>query len=520
MLHAIIADDEPKVCTLIQQLGQWERLGIEIVAVCYEGDEALAKIKELNPDIVITDIRMPVYDGLELMRLTRDFGSDAAFVIISGYRQFEYAQNAIQYGVVSYLLKPIDAEQLNAALKKICDERNMRQREQAYHTKIQNALRDRGVHEFFDLLLSGRFVPEALLHYREEYGLILGEGYCRALVINTNKPELHQPDSGFGKHVIECVSRIFPFCTEILSSVRPEGIMIILITEAQRQQEIEKGISELYSHVWALRDFFGEFDLVMGLGKLEDAPEKLNVTMQSALENEQGKFLYGWNRILERRDDLQTYYDTVSPPFSSDRTKALSAALDLCNIEEIEKWFQQWLEDLDAQSRPMLSLLLAQRNWLMKKLEDFDREKAEVLSTQVDRVRTSRDLIKILAQAYVDIAEQEIQRRDQEESRPIRLAKDYIRNHYAKALTLQEVAAQVGFSETYFSTLFKKLTNQNFTDFLVEVRIEAAKTKLRESNATISEIAEAVGYADGKYFRKIFKKIAGIKPNDYRKLYG
>lgn len=95
MYKAIIADDENKTCQLIQMLGKWEQFGIEIVAVCTDGEEAFQAIRKHTPDIVITDIRMPIYDGLQLIEKTKDSGLDTAFIIISGYRHFEYAQNAL-----------------------------------------------------------------------------------------------------------------------------------------------------------------------------------------------------------------------------------------------------------------------------------------------------------------------------------------------------------------------------------------------------------------------------------------
>ena len=116
MYQAVIVDDERKICNLILELGDWERLGIRVAAVCQDGEEALEQIRRLRPDIVLTDIRMPVYDGLELIRRSEEMGISAAFVIISGYKYFEYAYSALKYGVIDYLLKPIEKEQLNGVL--------------------------------------------------------------------------------------------------------------------------------------------------------------------------------------------------------------------------------------------------------------------------------------------------------------------------------------------------------------------------------------------------------------------
>ena len=107
MCRVIIADDEPKVLLLIKNLIQWEELGLELVATANDGISALEMIEELHPDIVITDIRMPGYDGIELIEKAKALDPRIDFIIISGYRHFNYAQKAIRFGVEDYLLKPL-----------------------------------------------------------------------------------------------------------------------------------------------------------------------------------------------------------------------------------------------------------------------------------------------------------------------------------------------------------------------------------------------------------------------------
>ena len=126
MYTAIIVDDEVKICQLIRCLGNWEEFGIRIVDVCQDGESAYDAIVKKRPDIVLTDIRMPVYDGLEILKKAREQGLDSSFIIISGYREFEYAKLAIQYGVVDFLVKPVNGEDLNLALKRSVEEINER----------------------------------------------------------------------------------------------------------------------------------------------------------------------------------------------------------------------------------------------------------------------------------------------------------------------------------------------------------------------------------------------------------
>ena len=115
----IIADDEPKIISLIKTLGHWNQYGIEVIDECSDSYTALDSILEHNPDIVISDIKMPGLDGIELIEEARKRGSKALFILISGYRQFEYARSAIALNVCDYLLKPVSEEQLNITLDKV-----------------------------------------------------------------------------------------------------------------------------------------------------------------------------------------------------------------------------------------------------------------------------------------------------------------------------------------------------------------------------------------------------------------
>lgn len=119
MIKVLIADDELRICELIFRLIDWESLGMSVIAVAHDGRETIKIIKNEMPDIVITDIRMPGYNGVDVIRIGKEYNSDIQFIIISGYSQFDYAQNAIHYGVSDYLLKPVKAEELTKALLRI-----------------------------------------------------------------------------------------------------------------------------------------------------------------------------------------------------------------------------------------------------------------------------------------------------------------------------------------------------------------------------------------------------------------
>ena len=136
MVKLVVADDEERVCRLIVALGNWEELGIKVVGTAANGIQALELIRKEKTDILITDIRMPGLNGLELIEKVREISPDIKIMIISGYANFEYAQNALKQGVSDYLLKPINKDALNESLTKmVTSDRNCRE-EQIWHFRI------------------------------------------------------------------------------------------------------------------------------------------------------------------------------------------------------------------------------------------------------------------------------------------------------------------------------------------------------------------------------------------------
>jgi len=145
MLRVLIADDEERICQLILALGEWQRLGLEVVGTAQNGPDALQLLRTLTPDILITDIRMPGFDGLKVLEEARRELPGLEVIVISGYAQFDYAQTAIRFGVGEYLLKPINRNALNHSLEKMVAQLNQRmQRETDIESMLETQQDDRG----------------------------------------------------------------------------------------------------------------------------------------------------------------------------------------------------------------------------------------------------------------------------------------------------------------------------------------------------------------------------------------
>lgn len=522
MYRAIIIDDEPKICNLIQMVGNWNALSIEVTATFCDSEDALAFILSQRPDIIITDIKMPVYDGLELIRMTREAGIDSAFIIISGYRHFEYAHQAMQFGIVDYLLKPVDQDELNATLGKIC--RNLTARrdediEKAVYNSLLAEKRQRQHYMLLKDLSQHKLAVENLTAFNAAYLTEFAHDCFRVLLLNTSIPQLHLSNASFQSKIESIALQTFTEHASVITVPASMGIFCFINYPASKSAVIFDDISRFFYSCTALSDIYGSFALSMGAGNEAASLSLLENSYLKAIEYEQAKLVLGWNRILSY---LPESFAAPKPALVTDKElKNLHIYLNSLNPDGILQWFLHWQQQLAKDSFPDLKELYGNRD----KILDFinmgfsDSEESESILMQTNCARNISDFITKLQNYVLTVVNAKITENSQIESLPIRQAKEYIKTHFHMSVTLEEVAEVVGYNPAYFSSSFKKYTGQNFSEYLTEVRIEEAKHLLKTSQLGIAEISEQAGYSDCKYFRKIFKKTVGIKPNDYRKLY-
>lgn len=526
MYKILIADDEKKVCQLIQLLGDWDRLQIQIAAVCNDGSQALEQICALQPDIVLTDIRMPGYDGLALIEQARQRGLDCSFIILSGYRQFDYARSAMQLGITDYLLKPIDQEQLNATLEKVCrriDERRQASADSDQAHRIIKESESRRQCQLMQRLLGGQ--PLTPAQAAQGYGVNLGPGPYQALLLNTGLAALHGEEQGFGEKVAEAVRRVFPDAGCRLALSTPDGVYCLIGCAGLAAEPLRGRVRELYYEVKTLEEVYGALQLALGAAEPVFDPLQLPAALQQARLAERTRIFGAPSPVLFAQ--LLPPMPPPPPQLAAAELQALAQGLEAFSTPRVEAAFRS-LEKLFLSFGPsrtlwvwrLRNLVLEQLQALLSATGQQDAgPRLEALRLETDRAGSCLLLNNRLRGAACGLLQTLEAERQNRESRPIQKAKQYIQQHYSEPLTLEEVAAHTGFSPTYFSTVFKKHTGENFSDHLMQVRMEAAKGLLRSSELGVGQIAAAVGYGDDKYFRKLFKKQMGMKPSEYRKLY-
>ncbi|CAI6041403.1 response regulator [Cohnella sp. JJ-181] len=499
MLNVMIVDDEPIIRLGIKASIEWERLSLRFAGEYANGAEALNALREAPADILITDIKMPLMDGLELTRQARALHPSTKVILISSYNDFDYVRQGIVLGAKDYILKAtMEPEELNRVIGG-CVEAIREETETALkldlYRKGEDLLSRRQLEQDMRRLLAQE--QEEL---EREFAARFAAGY---LLVRAAIDRLDDLLQQFGQlHVgllMDDLKEVFyRRCPDGIGFVSGEGELLLLLDrrhggagrvaalkgDLEREGAVTLSVGyfereepghwsascERTRQVYARRFFEGAAGIHAGDGtETEAGAEDGRQALAALPPDEAGQRVSDWLRKWERmKYDMMRVKQEASDLFSRLFVRRLEPALMLAYYQQIMK----------AETLPELGELL----------ENGMRDGEQL--PQAERASVSQNVVhKAMA---------------------------YIREHYTQELTLQMVADHVHISRNYFSVLFKKQTELNFIDYIIQLRIAKAKELLRNRSAKVYEVAELTGFNDVKYFSKLFKKMTGSTPADYR----
>ncbi len=533
MIKVVVADDEEKVCQLIANIIDWNRYGFEIVHVANDGRDALEYSLENEVDVLLTDIRMPGIDGMELIEEINIKKPDVYLVIISGYNQFDYAQNAIRCGVDDYLLKPINSKELLSTLTKITEK---------YYEENQNTMLIEELEQEAEeskMKEKQRFLEDILMK-REKFGgyfdiaeinrkyhLNITKRYLQVVVIKIIVVDGIEVDKtkrlilGKGLEIVQDAM----LCEQnVVCSIVGNEICGLLNFEEGEGGELEAKIKRIKLELLRLKELFGEIKVFIGLGNKRVELAEVEASFLQAKKVLNDRF-YDANQHLYKAKDLlnKDELDVIIDNEFKKRFLNAVEILDFSNIEELLNECEYILkcnerkvgEQVISTYKEILNLYyFATHNYNIEIEDEF-----LMLLDRIESFYSIETLMKFLSGYIRRSLEQWLEKKENIEIRPIRIAKQYINENYHNNITLEEISKVVGFNSTYFSTIFKKETSMNFTEYLKMVRVKYAKDLLLESRYCVEDVSFSVGYSDVKYFSKLFKKMTGITPSEFRKLY-
>lgn len=531
MQKVMIADDEERICQLIEALVDWKALGMEVAAVAHNGLEAAQLVEKVGPDILITDIRMPGCSGLELIEKVKKSMPELEIIIISGYAHFEYAKSAIKFGVGEYLLKPINRTELTTTLERLKAKIESRLKEQEDRQQLEQKSKNdverlRGL--LLERLRENREEDLTFETLREEYYLKMEPGCFQGIWLKIDSPEEELGEEG--KRIVTersgklLESSLRHKCFDMLCGEQDWGGYIGILNYAEnRQEEIRHVLKDCLNQLESAKKLYGEIYFSLAAGSIVTNPAGMGRSLREASAIIEERIVKGTGRFLDYMPEGSSVLHEKSLP--EKYLRIIIHAVEILSAEEAGKALELLrtgvAEVRDVRGYEVFELISSCGALFLSQVEF--KERRDVLQRFLDRCRqcgSQEALFQALGRLQETYIRELVEQREGDMLRPIRQAKQYIQNHYSEPITQEEVSGIVGLSSTYFSALFKKEEGEGFAKYLTGVRMEQAKILLRESTYSVSEICRRVGYNDLKHFTHNFEKAAGLKPAAYRKLYG
>lgn len=541
MLKIFLAEDEVIVRETIKRMIPWENLGFELVGEAADGEMALPLLIRQQPDLLITDIKMPFMDGLTLARLAKKEVPGLKVVILSGYDDFNYAKQAINIGVEDYLLKPITKNALIERLTEIRsryeDEKTQREYYEKFHREMQ-AYEKNSSRDFFEALVSGSLDMMELYKRAEKLGLdIVAESYnILIFTMNCNEDFSGQREgySSWEAESLEMLEKFFtghPFAMLFRSNIFSYGILIKGEKNSIRENTricVEE-IRKIFDRKEDNKEWF------VAVGESVERLSQIQKSYHSASRAFSQRYLY---------DEKVLYYEEMLAMEKKDVTNGDSEYLQKVDVnalnptilqkflsngllEETKNFVQDYFYAIGQE--PMESVvfrsyvILNVRFSVLSFLKELgcDTKTLGPDDTEEILAESGRNMESTIAYAEKMIS-QAIRLRDRNSGNKnrsiLKTAVDFINQHYMEEdMSLNKAANAANVSANHFSALFSQNMEQTFIEYLTSLRMDKAKEYLRCTGMRSSEIAGEVGYKDAHYFSYLFKKTQGMTPSDYRK---
>lgn len=517
MYTVVIADDEPVIRKGLRETIEWDKLGLEIAGVAADGAQALDLIKRARPDVLITDIRMPEMNGIELIRETKKLSWDVKIIILSGFSDYAYLKEAIRLGVESYLLKPIDNEELVSNLKDVVS--NI-ERDAFVGTQLQQS-KELLKSNTLNRLVAGNIGQE---EFREKAAFLQIPIKARLYTCAVCAAEKQPPAGKDGQLTLWAIQSI---CNKLTAGAAlpfiDSGGNVVLLFTLEDAQTARKDVTRMLESVVAnVREALG-VTLLIGVGAPADRIEGAHACFESALRSlDTGVFIKSGGVIWH--DEASGVCD-ASPKLTREDDDRLKELVRKGDGKALERFLDTLVDSLADQGAVSLSQAHSFLMQVSVRLTDHFRqiygelrafrEPADFDYARLLTLRHGSDMRQWLALLVKTLlAENEVVLGKSGSVMGLALA--YIDTHYAGGLTIKQVAAHCHINTSYFGQVFRKETGKSFTDYVNELRVAQAKKLLLQPDLKVYEIAEKVGFTDYHYFLKIFKKVTGITPTDLR----
>ncbi len=536
MLKVFLVEDESIVREGLKKNIPWQEYGYQFTGEASDGEMALPMIRKIRPDVLITDIKMPFMDGLALSQIVTQEIPEIKIVIISGYDEFEYAQQAIRVGVEQYLLKPITKGTLRKVLLEIREKIESEQEQKNYLETFQNEMKEYENYarrSFLEKVFSGVFSVQQIYEEAAKISLNL-DGPCYNLIllnlqVKRQNPEYIMQEPEGMSEVREALFRFFLRFPQYLIFQWNVSLYGVLIKgETEQMEALKEQCIHNIEKICSQQEISLEWCVAVGnpverLSLLPECYAKVNHILAHRFFNSQ-------RHILTEKDveellpgkDLKSFASVDSAMVNPDIIQGFLREGKQAEIKDFVDGYLAGVKEA-LESRLFRDyLLLNIRFTTINYMQIFGVCQQDFLPEDDDRKVHDASASGGNIDVYMlELLERALTLRDRESEnqgkRALKKGLKYIEENFSdESLSLNSVAGAIGVSGNYFSSIFSQEMQMTFIEFVTKKRMEKAKKLLIQTQLHSNEIAGKVGYKDPHYFSFVFKKTVGCTPREYR----
>ena len=511
-MKLLIADDESIVLEGLQCIIDWEALGFSILSLAKNGEETLDKILNLQPDLVLLDIRMPKLSGIEIVQIAREKGFLGHFIILSGYSDFAYAQKAIKYGVDFYLTKPIDEEELENAVRMV---HNFIENEKKTNIAF-NQYRENARDTIIKNILTGQLKDFSSLNLKDFY--LSTDLYQVIIYERYNKQDPFQAAWDFAE-----LLRVSNENHDTFDHIVIDKHNFILLKGELATERFER----LLSH-YRINPQKGSplESLFLAYGRKVYRPEDIFLSYGDACHLLNRRFFCEPNQYVigyQMLPDISEYKDFITENLASTYATSFSNYIQAQNrhciaelMEELQHKLFYSMNDVPSIKHFLIDIYLQIKHKISHTYFNLNipfSTNSSIIDL-IERKYYLYEIVQILMEQF-EICMNSLGAPSSEGIMNNIL--HYIDHNYTANLKLETIAPLFGYNSAYLGKIFTKQVGESFNSYLDRVRIEHSKELLQEDQLKVYEISERVGYKNVDYFHKKFKKYVGESPAEYRK---
>lgn len=529
MYNVMIVDDEPVIKQGLLFFVDWEALGCKVVCDAQNGIDAKQKLASHSIDIVVTDIKMPGMGGLELSEYIHENYPAVKIIILTAFADFSYAQTAIKYNVVDFVIKTNPTEKIPDAINKakalIRQEKEIEEKLKLMEEKANIRLSEI-CEKFFKDVFNGIIADDTLIHNKLRELEIRIENYFVVLFdihSISNESSIISPEdyNRFLQSVSNLLSMAFKNYPHYTVAVDRTLLVAIISFKNHNVPVCTQTLLMTCNEILSMADSFMRFTISIGISQMQQSVSALPAAYQEAKDALKGGF-YNDNHVSVFMPHTVPVPSTAGQPHYF--AEKIVSSLQLENPSEAIKSLESLIEEYKSNKEPIENVkvacmliasycfrLLAGYKLFAPELADSEPE----VYKQIQSGRNIQNLFMVLKHLIGNIA-QVVAADDKKYSYLIKETQKFIRENYCTNISLQTIADHIHVNSSYLSRLYKKETGESIVDAINKYRIDHAKKLLKDPSNKVFEVACAVGIEDPAYFTHVFTKYAGMSPKEFK----